>query len=173
MPLAVFFLATMGLQYLTYMLRNSVWGIVSTFAFTGVLGYSLGPVLAAYLQLANGASIVFAALGLTGVVFFTLSGYALISKKDFSYLAGFLMAGIMVAFLASLLAVFFNFPLLQLAVTSGFVLLSSGFILYETSQLVNGGERNYILATIGLYVQIYNLFISLLRTLSIFSNRDR
>ena len=166
------FLGAIGLQFATYALRNSVWGIVTTFGFTGLLGYSLGPVLSMYLNLANGPQVVTAALGLTGAIFFGLSGYAMTTKKDFSYLGGFLFAGVMVAFLASLLGFFVQIPALQLAISSAFVLLSAGWILYETSQIIHGGERNYVIATISLYVQIYNLFVSLLHILGSLSGRN-
>lgn len=172
LSLPVFFIGVFGLQYLTYALRNSAWGIVSTFAFTGLMGYTLGPIISFYLQLANGAQIVTAALGLTGAIFFGLSGYAMTTRKDFSYLGGFLIAGITVAFLASLLGIFFQIPALHLAVSSAFVLIAAGYILYETSQMIHGGQRNYILATIGLYVQIYNLFVSLLHILGSLSGRS-
>jgi len=164
----------MGLFFLTAKLRNSVWGLAAVFALTGFMGYTLGPILNLYIAaFSNGSQLVMTALGLTGAIFFTLSGYALTTQKDFSYLGGFLFAGVMIALLGSLLGLFFNIPALQLMVSCAFVLLSSGMILYETSQIINGGERNYIMATIGLYVQIYNLFVSLLHILSAFAgNRD-
>lgn len=170
--IAFFLIGVFGLQYITFLLRNSVWGIATTFAFTGLLGYTLGPIISYYLQLVNGTQIVTAALGLTGAIFFGLSGYAMTTRKDFSYMGGFLMAGVMVAFLASLLGIFFQIPALHLAISSAFVLLAAGFILYETSSIIHGGQRNYILATISLYVQIYNMFISLLHLLGAFSGRN-
>lgn len=167
-----FFIAIFGLQYLTFKLRNSVWGIVATFAFTGFMGYSLGPILSYYLHLSNGVQIVTSALGLTGAIFFALSGYAMVTQKDFSYLTGFLFAGMMVAIVASLLGIFFNIPALHLAVSSVFVLIFSGYILHETSSMIHGGQRNYILATISLYISIYNIFISLLQILGSLGGRN-
>lgn len=161
-----------GLLFLTQSLRNSVWGIVSTFAFTGFMGYTLGPILNFAIQgFSNGAELVMTALGLTGLIFLALSGYALTTRKDFSYLTGFLFVAGTVAMIASIAGFFFHMPFLQMAVSAVFVLVSSGFILFETSQIINGGERNYIMATISLYVSIYNLFISLLQLLMLFSGR--
>ncbi len=160
-----------GLFFLVNSLRNSALGILAVFALTGFLGYTAAPMVNAVLTLENGSQIVAAALGLTGVIFFALSGYALITKKDFSYLGSFLVVGITVVFVASLIGIFMPIPALQLAISSGFVLISAGYILFQTSQLVRGGERNYIVATVTLYVQIYNLFISLLHILSLLSGR--
>ncbi len=160
-----------GLLFLTYKLRNSAWGLVSVFALTGFMGLTLGPILNAYLSLPNGHETVMMALGGTGAIFIGLSAYALTTRRDFSYMGGFLVAGILVAFLAGLGAIFFSLPGLALAVSAMFVLLMCGLILYQTSQLVNGGETNYILATVTLYVSIYNLFTSLLHLLGAF-NRD-
>ncbi len=160
-----------GLLFLTYKLRNSAWGLASVFALTGFMGLTLGPILNAYLSLPNGHETVMMALGGTGAIFIGLSAYALTTRRDFSYMGGFLVAGILVAFLAGLGAIFFSLPGLALAVSAMFVLLMCGLILYQTSQLVNGGETNYILATVTLYVSIYNLFTSLLHLLGAF-NRD-
>ncbi len=160
-----------GLLFLTYKLRNSAWGLASVFALTGFMGLTLGPILNAYLSLPNGHQIVMMALGGTGAIFIGLSAYAITTRRDFSYMGGFLVAGILVAFLAGLGAIFFSLPGLALAVSAMFVLLMCGLILYQTSQLVNGGETNYILATVTLYVSIYNLFTSLLHLLGAF-NRD-
>ncbi|PCH57065.1 MAG: BAX inhibitor protein [Legionellales bacterium] len=168
MSLLIYF----GLFYVTTKLKDSVWGIAAVFALTGFLGYTLGPMLNYYIsEYVNGSELIATSLGLTAIIFFTLSGYALSTKKDFSYLGGFLMVGIMVAFIASIAGLFFHIPALQLAVSAGFVLISSGMILYETSQIIHGGERNYIMATISLYVSLYNLFISLLHILAAFSGR--
>ena len=161
-----------GLLLLTKALQNSVWGIVSTFAFTGLLGYTLGPILnLAVNNFSNGPQLVMASLGLTGAIFFALSGYALTTRKDFSYLAGFLFVAATVGMLAGIASFFFQIPMLSLAISAAFVLIASGFILFETSQIVNGGERNYIMATISLYVSIYNLFVSLLSLLMAFAGR--
>lgn len=161
-----------GLLFLANALRNSSMGILAVFALTGFMGYTLGPILNLYLHQVNGQQLVFQALAGTGTIFIVLSAYALISKKDFSYMTGFLLVGMMVAFLGSLAALFLHIPALTLAVSAAFVLLSSGIILLQTSQIIQGGETNYIMATITLYVSIYNLFISLLQLLSFFNNRE-
>ncbi|WP_133129758.1 Bax inhibitor-1/YccA family protein [Legionella yabuuchiae] len=162
-----------GLMFLTHALRNSPMGLLSVFAFTGFLGYTLGPVLNAYIAaFSNGPQLIATALGGTGVIFFALSGYALTTRKDFSYLGGFLFVAVMVAFLAILAGLFFNIPGLQLVISAAFVLISSGLILFQTSEIIHGGERNYISATVTLFVSIYNLFISLLNLLAAFSGRE-
>lgn len=161
-----------GLLFLTQALRNSPWGIVSIFAFTGFLGYTLGPILNLTIQgFYNGSQIVMAALGLTGLIFFGLSAYAFTTRKDFSYMGGFLAVGATVAFIASIVGFFFAIPMLYLLVSAAFVLIASGLILFESSQIINGGERNYIMATITLYVSIYNLFISLLQLFMMLAGR--
>src|SRR5210317_920778 len=161
-----------GLLFLTTRYRNSGIGLVMVFALTGFMGYTLGPLLNAYLSLSNGPQLVMTALGGTGVVFLGLSGYALVSRRDFSFMGGFLMVGILVAFLAGLGAVFFEMPGLSLAVSSMFVLLMAGLILYETSNIIHGGETNYIMATVTLYVSIFNLFTSLLHLLGFMGGED-
>ena len=161
-----------GLLFLTTKLRNSVWGLVSVFALTGFMGLTLGPILSMYLSIPNGDQIVMTAMGGTGVIFLGLSGYALTTRKDFSFLGGFLMVGILVAFLAGIASLFFSMPGLSLAVSAMFVLLMSGLILYQTSQIINGGETNYIMATVTLYISIYNLFVSLLQLLGAFGGND-
>ncbi len=161
-----------GLLFLTQMLRNSVWGIAAAFAFTGFMGYTLGPILNFTIQgFSNGTQMVTASLGLTGLIFLALSGYALTTRKDFSYLGGFLFVAATVAMMASIVGLFFPIPLLYLGVSSAFVLIASGLILFETSQIIQGGERNYIMATISLYVSIYNLFISLLQLFMLLAGR--
>lgn len=160
-----------GLFFLTAKLRDSIWGLVSTFALTGFMGYTLGPIIGMFAG-AGAMPIVMNALGLTAFVFFGLSAYALTTRKDFSFLAGFLTAGFFVLIGAMVLGFFTQIPGLQLAISCGFVLFSSAAILYETGNIINGGERNYIMATISLYVSIYNLFISLLSILSSFSGDD-
>ncbi|CDZ78683.1 Modulator of FtsH protease YccA [Legionella massiliensis] len=162
-----------GLMFLTQSLRNSPLGLVAVFAFTGFLGYTLGPILNYYVaSFSNGHQLIGTALGGTGVIFFGLSGYALTTRKDFSYLSGFLFVGVMVAFLAMIAGLFFHIPALQLAISGAFVLISSGLILFQTSEIIHGGETNYISATVTLFVSIYNLFVSLLNLLSAFSGRD-
>jgi len=162
-----------GLLFLTTKFRNSGWGLLFVFGLTGFMGLTLGPIISHYIHaFSNGDQLVMTALGGTGAIFLGLSGYALTSRKDFSFIGGFLFAGILVAFLAGLGAVIFSIPALSLAVSAMFVLLMSGMILYQTSEMVNGGETNYILATVTLYVSIYNLFLSLLQLLGAFSGED-
>ncbi|BCX81554.1 modulator of FtsH protease [Methylomarinovum caldicuralii] len=155
-----------GLLFLTQKFSNSAWGLLFVFLLTGFMGMTLGPILSLYLKfIPNGHQIVMTALGGTGLIFLGMSGYALVSRRDFSFLGGFLFAGILVAFLAGLGAIFFHLPGLALAVSAMFMVLMAGLILFETSQIVHGGETNYILATVTLYVAIYNLFTSLLHIL--------
>jgi len=160
-----------GLLFLTAKFRNRSLGLAFVFALTGFMGYTLGPILNSYLALPNGSQVVMTAMGATGAIFLGLSGYALTTRKDFSFMGGFLMVGILVGFLAGLGAVFFEMPGLSLAVSSMFVLLMAGLILYETSNIIHGGETNYIMATVTLYVAIFNLFTSLLHLLG-FMNGD-
>jgi modulator of FtsH protease len=154
-----------GLLFAITRFRNQGLGIALVFALTGFMGYTLGPILNAYLSLANGGSIIMMAMGSTGAIFLGLSGYALVSRKDFSFMGGFLIVGILLAFLAGLAAIFLQMPMLSLAVSSMFVLLMSGLILYQTSAIVHGGETNYVMATVTLFVTIFNLFTSLLHLL--------
>jgi modulator of FtsH protease len=162
-----------GLMFLTQTLRNSIWGLVAVFAFTGFLGYTLGPVLNLFMHgFSNGPQLVATALGGTGVIFFTLSAYVLTTKKDFSFLGGFLFVAIMLALLAMIAGIFLPIPALNLAISAAFILISSGLILMQTSEIIHGGETNYISATVGLFVSVYNLFLSLLNILGAFSNRD-
>lgn len=161
-----------GLLFATAKFRNSSLGLAFVFALTGFMGYTLGPILNAYLSLANGGQIVMTAMGATGTIFLGLSGYALLSRKDFSVMGGFLMVGILVAFLAGLGAVIFEIPSLSLAVSAMFVLLMAGLILYETSNIIHGGQANYIMATVTLYVSIYNLFSSLLHLLGFMGGQE-
>ena len=159
----------MGLLFVTSALRNSAWGLAAVFALTGFLGLTLGPLLNAYVTIfSNGSQLIMMAFGSTAVIFLGLSGYALTTRKDFSFMGSFLFAGILVAFLAGIGAIVFQLPGLSLAVSAMFVLLMSGLILYETSDLVHGRETNYIMATVGLYVTIFNLFVSLLQLFGAF-----
>lgn len=162
----------LGLLFATSKFRNSSLGLAFVFALTGFMGYTLGPLLNSYLALPNGAQVVMTAMGGTGAIFLGLSGYALTTRKDFSFMGGFLMVGILVAFLAGLGAVFFEMPGLSLAVSAMFVLLMSGLILYETSNIIHGGETNYIMATVTLFVSIFNLFTSLLHLLGFMNSQD-
>jgi modulator of FtsH protease len=162
-----------GLLFLTEKFRNSSLGLVFVFALTGFMGLTLGPILNMYLHaFSNGHELIMTALGGTGVIFLGLSGYALTTRKDFSFLGGFLMVGILVAFLAGIGAALFSMPGLSLAVSAMFILLMSGMILFQTSAIIHGGETNYISATVSLYVSIYNLFLSLLQLLGVFSGDD-
>lgn len=153
---------------------NSGLGIALVFAFTGFMGYTLGPLLNMYLHMyANGQQIIMTALGGTGIAFFGLSGYAMSTKRDFSYMAGFLLVGLLALICASLANIFMQIPALEIVISFATVLIFSAYILFETSLIINGGERNYILATVNLYISILNLFMALLRLLSIFGgNRD-
>ncbi len=163
-----------GLIFLTYKLSNSAWGLVSTFAFTGFVGYTLGPLLNAVMaSTVNGSQIIMTALGGTGLIFFALSGYVLATRKDMTPATGFLVIGTFVGLFVMILGFFFHTPALQLAISAIFMLISAGWILWQTSAIIHGGERNYIIATIGLYVQLYNIFVSLLTLLMSFTgNRD-
>jgi len=154
-----------GLLFLTVRLRDSGWGLLSVFGLTGFMGYTLGPVISHYLAMPNGHQVVMMAMGSTAAIFLGLSAYATASRRDFSFMGGFLMTGIVVAFLAGLGAIFFEVPALALTVSAVFVLLMAGLILYQTSQIIHGGETNYIMATVTLYVSIFNLFTSLLHLL--------
>ncbi|MGY6214849.1 Bax inhibitor-1/YccA family protein [Methylolobus aquaticus] len=163
-----------GLLWLTNKFSHNAWGLVCVFALTGFMGLTLGPILNMYVShFANGSQLVMTAMGGTAVIFLGLSAYALTTRKDFSFLAGFLMTGILVAFLAGLAAIFLPaMPGLSIAVSAMFIVLMSGMILFQTSQIVHGGETNYILATVSLYVTIFNLFTSLLQILGVFSGDD-
>lgn len=156
---------------------NSSAGLITVFAVTGLLGFGLGPILSHYLGMRNGPQLVMTAMGITGVVFVGLSAYVLTSRRNFSFMGGFLMAGVLVAFLAGLVSLgasMFGYPMpgLALAVSSMFALLMCGMILWQTSEIIHGGETNYILATVSLYVAIYNLFTSLLHILGVSSGDD-
>lgn len=161
-----------GLFFLTVKLRDSAWGLVSTFALTGFMGYTLGPILDRYLGMANGGEVVSAAFAMTAVVFGGLSAYVLTTRKDMSFLSGFVTVGFFVLLAATLAALFFQISGLQLAISAGFVLFSSACILMQTSAIIHGGERNYIMATVSLYVSIYNLFVSLLQIFGVVSSDD-
>lgn len=161
-----------GLLFATAKFRNSSMGLVFVFALTGFMGYTLGPILSSYLSLPNGGQIVTNAFLVTGAMFLGLSGYALTSKKDFSFMGAFLAVGIIVGFLAGLGAWLFEMPGLSLAVSAMFVLLMAGLILYETSNIIHGGETNYIMATVTLYVAIFNLFTSLLHLLGVMNSQE-
>lgn len=163
-----------GLMFLTQALSNSPWGLVSIFAFTGFMGYTLAPILTIYLhEFTNGGELIATSLGSTGLIFMALSAYVLTTRKDFTFMGGFLFVAVMVAFLAGIGSLFFHMPMLNLIVSGAFALISSGFILFETSAIIQGGQRNYILATISLFVSFFNLFISLLRIFAAFAGNRR
>ncbi len=159
-----------GLLFLTSKFRNSILGLVFVFALTGFMGLTLGPILNYYMQTAGGSDIVMMALGGTGIIFIGLSAYVLVTRKNFSFIGGMLMAGILVAFLAMLVTLIFPMPALSLAISAMFIMLMSGLILFQTSEIIHGGETNYITATVTLYVSIFNIFTSLLHILGIFND---
>ena len=163
-----------GLYFWVIAARRSKWGLLAIFVYTGFMGYMLGPVLNFYLSAyMNGFQLIMGALAATGIIFLGLSSYALVTRKDFSYLAGFIAVACILAFIAGLIAVFTNIPTLQLLVSGAFALISAGYILFMTSQIVNGGERNYIIATVTLYIAFFNLFVSLLRIFAAFAGNAR
>jgi modulator of FtsH protease len=168
----VLMLVSFGLLFWVHKSADSSQGLVAVFAFTGCLGAALGPILNYYVALANGPSLVLQALGGTALVFLTLSGYALTTRKDFSFMSGFLVTGMVVVIVAMLLNLFLQIPVLSLAMSGVIVLLMSGFILFDTSRIVNGGETNYIRATVSLYLSVYNLFTSLLHLLGAFGGDE-
>jgi modulator of FtsH protease len=171
MNILIFFIGAYGLMFLVHKTADSAAGLLAIFAFTGFMGFTLGPVLNLYLSVPNGGQLVMTALAMTGATFVGLSAVALITRKDFGFLSNFLMAGAIVLILAMVVAMIFNIGALALAVSAGFVLFSSAVILYQTSEIVHrAGETNYILATVTLYVSIYNLFISLLSLLGIMNS---
>lgn len=156
-----------GLFFATMRLRNSGWGLLTTFALTGFMGYTLGPILNLYLGMNNGASVISSAFTMTAIVFGGLSAFVLITRKDMSFLRTFIMVGFFVLLGAMIASWIFEISNIQLMISAGFVLFSSAVILYQTSEIINGGETNYIMATINLYVSIYNLFLSLLHILGV------
>lgn len=159
-----------GLLFTVYKLQNSGWALPGVFALTGFMGYTLGPLLARTLELPGGAGTIVAALAATGATFVALSAYVLTTRRDFSFMGGFLFAGMVIAIVLALVAYFFAMPALALAVSAMVALLSVGLILFETSRIVNGGETNYVLATVGLFVSAFNLFTSLLSLFGIGSS---
>jgi len=151
---------------------NSSMGLIAIFAFAGLFGAAIGPMINTYLTVySNGGTLVAQALGGTAMIFLTLSGYALVSGKDFSYMRGFLMTGMLVVIVAMIANIFFQIPALSLALSAAVIMIMSGLILYDTSRIINGGERNYINATISLYLSFFNIFIHLLHLLAVFSGR--
>ena len=145
-------------------------GIGVVFAITGLLGFGLGPMLNAYLQLGNGAEIIATALGGTGVIFLALSGYVLTTRRDFSFMGCFLIVGLVIAVVAMLANLFLAIPALSLAISAAIILIMSGLILFDTSRIIHGGETNYIMATVSLYLSLYNIFVNLLAILGMSSD---
>ena len=165
-------LAAFGLLFVVNKKADQASGIFWIFGFTGLLGASLGPMLCMYASLPNGGGLIMQALGGTALIFFGLSAYALTTKKDFSFMGGFLMIGLLVAIVASIANIFMGIPALSLAVSAAIVLIMSGLILFDTSRIIHGGETNYIRATVSLYLNVYNLFISLLHLLGALGGND-
>ena len=161
-----------GLLFALQAMRNSVWALPLVFAFTGFMGWSLGPMISYYLQSSGGATIVGNALFATAAVFLSLPAYAIASKKDFSFMGGFLFTGLIVALLASIALIFFQVPILSLVISAMLVMLAAGYILFDTSRIIHGGETNYVMATVSLYVDIYLLFTNLLALLGAFSGNE-
>ena len=161
-----------GLLFLVTKYRESGAGVALIFALTGFMGYTLGPIISHYLKMPNGSQIMMAAMGGTAAIFMGLSAYALTTKRDLSFLGGFLAVGVLLAFLTGLAAIFLQIPALSLTVSAVFVLLMSGMILFETNNIVRGGETNYVMATVSLFVSIFNLFTSLLQLLGFVSSDD-
>ena len=161
-----------GLLFVVHKTADSSKGLLAIFAFTGVMGASLGPMLNYYLDMPGGPQLVLQALGGTALIFFGLSAYALTTRKDFSFMGGFLMVGLLVAVVAMIANIFLNIPALSLAISSAVVMIMSGLILFDTSRIINGGETNYIRATVSLYLNIYNIFIHLLHLLTAFGGDD-
>ena len=168
----ILMLVGFGLLFVVHKTADSGKGLLAIFAFTGVMGASIGPMLNYYLSMPNGPQLVMQALGGTALVFFGLSAYALSTRKDFSYMGGFLMVGLLVAVVAMIANIFLNIPALSLTISAAVVMIMSGLILFDTSRIVNGGETNYIRATVSLYLSIYNLFIHLLSLLGALGGDD-
>lgn len=169
--LIVLFVGFYGLLFVTNRLANSAWGILAAFAFTGFMGYTIGPILNIYVARGMEDLIMLAFAG-TAIVFFACSAYVLTTKKDMSFLSTAIFSLFIVLLLGIVASFFFQIPALAVGISALFVVFSTMTILYETSNIIHGGETNYIRATVSIYVSIYNLFISLLRLLSIFSSDD-
>ncbi len=172
MAFGAFMLVTMGMQMAISANRNSSIGIVLLFAYTFLLGLMLGPILQHAANLSNGAQLVGLAAGSTGLIFLTMAAIGATTKKDFSYMGKFLSIGIMVAFIAIIANMFFKLPAFSIAISSIFVMISSAYIMYEVNQIVRGGETNYVMATLSLFISIYNIFTSLLHILMSFGGSN-
>ena len=162
----------LGLLFAINKFRDSTLGLALVFVFTGFLGYTLGPMLNMVLSFSNGSQLVATAMAGTGAIFLGLSGYVLTTRKDFTFMGGFLMVGILVAILFVIANFFLQIPALTLGLSAVIILLMSGFILYDTSRIIHGGETNYIMATVSLYISIYNIFANLLMLLGIFGGDE-
>jgi modulator of FtsH protease len=168
----IFFAGWFGLLFLTTKLQDSAWGIVSCFAFTGFAGFMLGPILNMTIHgFSNGGELILTSLGATGTIFVGLSLYVVTTRRDFSFMGGFLFIAILAAFIAGIANIFLQMPLLQVIISGAFAVVSAGYILFTTSTIIQGGERNYIVATVSLFVSLFNLFLSLLQILSFFAGR--
>lgn len=163
--------AMFGLMFAVSAARNSIWGVVLLLAFTFVMGWWLGPMLQYALNFRNGGQLVGIAAGGTGVIFFTLAGIATVTRKDFSFMGNFLMVGLVLLIIASVANLFFQIPAASMTISALVVMLFSGYILYDVSQIVQGGETNYVMATLKIYLDIYNIFINLLNLLLAFSGQ--
>tara|TARA_R110000824_G_scaffold288508_2_gene476666 strand:+ start:258458 stop:259126 length:669 start_codon:yes stop_codon:yes gene_type:complete len=168
----ILMLVSFGLLFWVHKAAETSQGLIAIFAFTGCMGAALGPMLTFYLALPSGPGMVLQALAGTGLIFLTLSGYALTTRKDFSFMRGFLFTGLIVAIVAMLLNIFLNIPILSLVISAAVIMIMSGLILFDTSRIIHGGETNYIRATVSLYLNIYNIFIHLLRLISVMSGRN-
>ncbi|MBV1882263.1 MAG: Bax inhibitor-1/YccA family protein [Pseudomonadales bacterium] len=165
-------LVSFVMLFVVHKTAESSKGLIAIFVFTGLLGASIGPMLNYYLSLPGGSVMVMQAMGTTAAAFLGLSAYALTSQKDFSYMGGFLITGLIIVVVAMVANIFLHIPALSLAISSVMVFLMCGLILFDTSRIINGGETNYIRATVSLYLNIYNLFIHLLHLISAFSGDD-
>ena len=165
-------LAAFGLLFVVHKQADKANGIFWIFAFTGLMGASLGPMLNMYASMPGGPAMIMQALGGTALIFFALSAYALTSKKDFSFMGGFLMVGLIVAVIAMVANIFLAIPALSLAISAAIIMVMSGLILFDTSRIIHGGERNYIRATVSLYLNIYNIFVHLLHLIAVLSGND-
>ncbi|GAP76437.1 putative TEGT family carrier/transport protein [Pseudoalteromonas sp. SW0106-04] len=158
-------LIALGMLFIINKKADSSAGVLLTFAFTGILGFGLGPMLNHYAAMANGPMLIMQALGSTALIFFGLSAYALTTKKDFSFMGGFLMVGLVVVIITSIVNIFIGSSMVFMVTNAAVVLIMSGLILFDTSRIINGGETNYVRATVALYLNVYNLFTSLLHLL--------
>jgi modulator of FtsH protease len=172
MAFGAFMLMTIGMQMAIRANRNSSIGVVLLFVYTFFLGFMLGPILQHAAHLQNGGQLVGLAAGGTGLIFLTMAAIGATTKKDFGYLGKFLTIGMIVAFIAIMANLFFHLPALSIAISSLFIAVSAGFIMYEVNQIVRGGETNYVMATLSLFISIYNIFTSLLHILMSFTGRD-